>query len=155
MFCIRTIAITVIFAVLTGCASTQTAQQKNSYDAVRLGDNNLTCDELYKEVTDLQDGVSKESAAADKAIDKTTTIYTASNAATTAAGYMSSVPGIGFITSAIGNGAQMLGNSAVEDHVASSTNAQNMHARAQHLTEIFNNKGCKTPSKKAKSSVAK
>lgn len=121
-----------LFALLGGCATSRTA---TNYDVVRVGDNNLSCDELYKEISALKSGRNQASSDADKKNNAAMGAEAAGDA--------------GLLLAPFTGGLSLLATAGSLGLQSSSSNktmeAAHMNERAQHLTEVFNNKGCKAP----------
>jgi hypothetical protein len=127
------VAVASIVAVLSGCASTVP-----KVDTVRLGDNNMTCEQIIAEVQQMEGLRGEAKSESDKRALATYGGYAALLLAPFTGGLSLLAAGAGTAAAVgIGAGAAGAGDSAVA--------AQHAHARAQHLTQIFNQKGCKLP----------
>ena len=124
--------------LLTGCSTPHTT---TPYDVTRLGDNNLSCAQLFTEVNELQANRNQATADADNARATASGVGSAVTAGTYLLAY---IPGASLLLPAVG--AATTGAGAIGTPIGDKTmSAANMNARAQYLTTLFNNKGCKVP----------
>lgn len=123
------LVVTAAAFLASGCSTNQ------RIDTVKIGDNNLSCDQLLAEIQQLEAARSK--AAADGNKNELMTYG--------ALGALILAPVTGGASLLVAGAAAAGGYAGFETSGQDKLSAETAHARAQHLTTLFNSKGCRAP----------
>ena len=121
------------FIALAACAPQ--GQVVSHIDHVKAGDNNLTCQQIQSEITDMDAAIAKANKAGDDASTNGTLTSVASGA-------LSFIPVVGAVA---GAGAAALGGNEGVSQVQAARDADDAKARKEVLVTLGNAKNCFPP----------